>query len=188
MFFREEYRMYAAIRRYQIDPELCSEVVKRIIEDFVPYIRETQGLMGYYVLDAGDGRSVTLSICETEAAVETANAIAANWIKQFLASRILSKEKLSRIFLEVEETLQGPFHEGIPIVSSANSQTSQLLSVQEVCEALGMGKSWVYRKIRSGDIPSVKLGGAIKVNRADLDGYLKNHQRSKPQDEEASLL
>ena len=176
--------MYAAIRRYQVDPEVCPEVVKHIIEDFVPYIRETQGLMGYYVLEAGEGRFVTLSIYETEAAVETANTIATNWIKQFLASRILSQEKLSRIFLEVEETLQGPFHEGIPIVSSANSQASQLLSVEEVCEVLGMGKSWVYRKIRSGEIPSVKLGGAIKVNRADLDGYLKNHQRSKPQEEE----
>ena len=167
--------MYAAIRRYQIDPGLCSEVVKRIIEDFVPYIKETQGLMGYYVLEAGNGKLVTVSICETEAGVETANTMATNWIKQYLASRILSQEKLSRVFVEVKEPLQGPFHEGISL--SAESQASQLLSVEEVCEVLGMGKSWVYRKIRSGDIPSVKLGGSIKVERADLDGYLKNHRR-----------
>ena len=47
-----------------------------------------------------------------------------------------------------------------------------------------MGKSWVYRKIRNGDIPSVKLGGSIKVDRADLDEYLKNHRRYEPQEEE----
>jgi excisionase family DNA binding protein len=47
-----------------------------------------------------------------------------------------------------------------------------------------MGKSWVYRKIRSGDIPSVKLGGAIKVSRADLDGYVKNNRRYKSQNQE----
>jgi excisionase family DNA binding protein len=174
--------MYAAIRRYQIDPELSFEVVKRIIEDFVPHIKETQGLMGYYVLEAGDGKLVTLSICETQAVVETANTMATNWIKQFLASRILSKEKLSRVFLEVEEPLQGPFHEGISM--AGESQASQLLSAEEVCEVLGMGKSWVYRKIRSGDIPSVKLGGSIKVNRADLDGYVKTHRRYGPQTEE----
>ena len=175
--------MYAAIRRYQIDPGLCSEVVKRIIDDFVPYIKETQGLMGYYVLEAGEGKLVTLSICENEAAVETANTIATNWIKQYLASRILSQEKLSRVFVEVKEPLQGPFHEGISL-SAEESQASQLLSVEEVCEVLGMGKSWVYRKIRSGDIPSVKLGGSIKVDRADLDRYLKNHRRNELQEEE----
>jgi excisionase family DNA binding protein len=68
-------------------------------------------------------------------------------------------------------------------MSAEDNQASQLLSVEEVCEVLGMGKSWVYRKIRSGDIPSVKLGGSIKVDRADLDRYLKNHQRSKPREE-----
>ena len=173
--------MYAAIRRYQIDPELCSDVVRRIAEDFVPHIKETQGLMGYYVLEAGEGKLVTLSIYETEAAVETANTMATNWIKQYLASRILSQEKLSRVFVEVKEPLQGPFHEGISM--SAESQASQLLSVEEVCEVLGMGKSWVYRKIRSGDIPSVKLGGSIKVERTDLDEYLRNHWRYKPREE-----
>ena len=175
--------MYAAIRRYKVDPQASSEVVQRIIEDFVPYIRETQGLMGYYVLEAGGGMFLTVSICETEAAVETANRMAADWVKEYLASTILSQEKLSRVFLEVEETLQGPLHEGVSMLPSVNSQGSQLLSVEEVCDALGMGKSWVYRKIRSGDIPSVRLGGAIKVSRTDLEGYLKNHRRYEPQEE-----
>src|SRR5919107_1446415 len=47
-----------------------------------------------------------------------------------------------------------------------------LLSLPEVCQELGMGKSWVYQRIRSGEIPSVKLGRNIKVKREALEGYL----------------
>ena len=91
--------------------------------------------MGYYVLEAGKGTLVTPNICETEAAVATANAMATNWIKQFLTSKILSQEKLSRVFVEVKDTLQGPFHEGISL-SAEDNQSSQLLSVEEVCGVL----------------------------------------------------
>ncbi len=49
-----------------------------------------------------------------------------------------------------------------------------LLSIPEVCQELGMGKSWAYRKLRlkSEEIPSIKLGRAIKDKRADLEEYL----------------
>ena len=39
-----------------------------------------------------------------------------------------------------------------------------------------MGKSWVYRRLRSGEIPSVKLGRSIKVKRADLEEYLERRR------------
>ena len=55
----------------------------------------------------------------------------------------------------------------------------ELLSIPEVCQELGMGKSWVYRKLKSGEIPSVKLGRNIKVRRGDLEGYLET-QRYQP--------
>ena len=54
----------------------------------------------------------------------------------------------------------------------------QLLSVHEVCQQLGMGKSWVYRRLRSEEIPSVKLGRSIKVRRADLEAYLEQHRNA----------
>src|SRR5215203_5944469 len=54
-----------------------------------------------------------------------------------------------------------------------------LLSITGVCQELGMGKSWVYRRIQSGEIPSVKLGRNIKVRREDLEGYLQA-QRYRP--------
>ena len=51
-----------------------------------------------------------------------------------------------------------------------------LLSIPEVCQELGMGKSWVYKKIKSGEIPSVKLGRTIKVARKDLEEYLEQRR------------
>ena len=50
----------------------------------------------------------------------------------------------------------------------------ELLSIKEVCEELGMGKSWVYHRLRSGEIPSIKLGGAVKVKREDLITFIEN--------------
>ena len=57
-----------------------------------------------------------------------------------------------------------------------------LLSMVEVCQELGMGKSWVYRHLKSGEIPSIKLGHNIKVKREDLEGYLES-QRYQPSGE-----
>jgi excisionase family DNA binding protein len=58
-----------------------------------------------------------------------------------------------------------------------------LLSIAEVCQELGMGKSWVYRRLKSGEIPSIKLGHNIKVKREDLEQYLES-QRYQPSSEE----
>jgi excisionase family DNA binding protein len=59
----------------------------------------------------------------------------------------------------------------------------QLLSIDEVCQTLGMGKSWTYRRVKSGEIPSVKLGRSIKVKREDLEEYLEG-RRYRPTEEE----
>jgi excisionase family DNA binding protein len=53
----------------------------------------------------------------------------------------------------------------------------ELLSLKEVCQELGMSKGWVYQRIRSGEIPHVKLGHNIKVRREDLQAYLQAQRR-----------
>jgi excisionase family DNA binding protein len=50
----------------------------------------------------------------------------------------------------------------------------ELLSIKEVCEELGMGKSWVYHRLRSREIPSITLGGAVKVKRTDLNEFIED--------------
>ena len=45
-----------------------------------------------------------------------------------------------------------------------------------------MGKSWLYRKLRSGEIPSIKLGRVIKVKRSSLEEYLERQASPQTQD------
>jgi excisionase family DNA binding protein len=51
----------------------------------------------------------------------------------------------------------------------------QLLSIPQLCQELGISKSWLYRILRSGEIPSIRLGRSIKVRRDELERYLQRH-------------
>jgi excisionase family DNA binding protein len=165
--------VYAAIRRYTVNPEESAQTIKQILEEFVPIIRELQGLQAYYVLDAGDGLIATISICEDEEKVEVSNRMATEWLRQFMVSTVFSKEEMPSISFQVDNPLQGILYEGI--AEPVYKRSLQLLSVQEVGELLGMGRSWVYQQIKSGEMPSVQLGGSVKIKREDLEEYIENH-------------
>jgi excisionase family DNA binding protein len=72
-----------------------------------------------------------------------------------------------RALQDIEEAILKGF-------SSQSSNGQRLLSVQDVSEQLGMGRSWVYQRIKSGEIPSVQLGSIIKVKSEDLEEYINN--------------
>ena len=167
--------MHAAIRRYRVRPEVTPEVIKQIMEGFVPLINQSRGLVAYYVLDEEDGAFSTVTIFEEREQLEKANGLAADWMKQVIASRIVSRQSMDDFSLHVDKTSQGTLYEGVsePIFT----QSLRLLSIQQVGEVLGMGRSWVYQQIRSGQMPSVQLGGSIKVRREDLQEYIQNHRR-----------
>jgi len=92
-------------------------------------------------------------------------------------------EEVESALVECEEVLSAelavPPVRSVPPERSHGQGSTELLSIEQVCEELGMGKSWVYHRIKSGEIPSVKLGRNIKVKREDLDQYLEN-QRYQP--------
>jgi hypothetical protein len=79
-------RMYAAIRRYQVDPGSVDEVTRGINEDFLPIIKEVSGFQAYYVVDAGDGRLATVSVFEDQAGAEESTRKAGDYIRQNMAS------------------------------------------------------------------------------------------------------
>ncbi|MDQ4003881.1 MAG: helix-turn-helix domain-containing protein [Actinomycetota bacterium] len=164
---------YAAIRRYKTNEDVTFEEVRSALDSLVPLIRER--VIAYYVLDGGDGAFATISIGEDEQKVETTNSVTNEWLKQYLASSIVSQEEVQNISLEVDDPLVGPLYEGVS--EPVYKRSLQLLSVQEVGELLGMGRSWVYQQIRSEEIPSVQLGGSVKVRRKDLEEYIENHRR-----------
>jgi excisionase family DNA binding protein len=106
-------------------------------------------------------------------------------LKLALEAHHHSLEELESALIEVDEALSG--REKRPERpqqaqqggGEAGGGSLDLLSITDVCQELGMGKSWVYRRIQSGEIPSVKLGRNIKVRREDLEGYLEA-QRYRP--------
>ena len=77
--------------------------------------------------------------------------------------------------MEVGETVKGALYEAVS--EPTHKRSLQLLSVQEVGELLGMGRSWVYQQLKSGQMPSVKLRGAVKVKREDLEQYINTNRR-----------
>jgi len=99
-------------------------------------------------------------------------------LKQALDDHRQVLEGLESALLEFEEALTGE-----AAVRPESRKGLELLSIPEVCQELQMGKSWVYKHIRSGEIPSVKLGHNIKVSREDLEAYLEG-QRHRPSKEE----
>jgi excisionase family DNA binding protein len=169
--------MYAAIRRYQIDSDKTSEAIEHILKKFAPLIRQAPGLLTYHVLDGGNGAIATLTVCENQSALETTNTMAIEGLRQYLASRIMSEQGAPDLCVRSEEIFQGTLYEGVS--EPTYKRSLQLLSVPEVGELLGMGRSWVYQQIRSGEIPSVHLGGSVKVKREDLEEYIQQHRHSR---------
>ncbi len=112
-------------------------------------------------------------------------SLALQSLKQALDAHHRSLEELESALIEFEEALSG-----VEGVQEERPQAQQggggggslggLLSITEVCQELGMGKSWVYKRIRSGEIPSVKLGHNIKVKREDLQNYLERQHNQPP--------
>src|SRR5215217_4830371 len=85
-------------------------------------------------------------------------------------------QRFEEALLELEEGAlkEGALKEGAPV--HHNGQSSRLLSPSEVCQELEADRASVYRRLRSGEIPALKLGSALKVRRADLEEYMKGQQ------------
>jgi excisionase family DNA binding protein len=94
-------------------------------------------------------------------------------LKQALQAHHQALEELESALLEFEESLL--FEEASLRPKEEPRGGLQLLSIAQLCQEIGMGKSWVYRRLRSGEIPSVRLGRSIKVRRDELEQYLQQH-------------
>ena len=76
--------MYAAIRRYHMDPDSLDEVVRQVNEGFVPLISEMSGFVAYFALNAGQGEFGTVSVFEDQASAEESNRVAEDWVNENL--------------------------------------------------------------------------------------------------------
>ncbi len=79
--------MYVTVRRYEgvADP---SEVARLVNEGFLPIIREIEGFVDYYLVDAGDGVLMSTSIFEDSSGEEESNWRAGEFVGQHLTPLI----------------------------------------------------------------------------------------------------
>lgn len=76
--------MYSAIRRYEgaID---TPEVAQRVRAGFLPIISDIDGFVAYYLIDAGGGVIVSISVFRDQAGAEQSSVAAADWVRENLA-------------------------------------------------------------------------------------------------------
>ena len=79
--------MFAAIRYYQADPPSIDEVVRRVQNDFVPLVRDTQGFVSYLILIPSEREDeiVSVSVFEDREGAQESNRKAAGWVEQNLS-------------------------------------------------------------------------------------------------------
>ena len=108
-------------------------------------------------------------------------------LKEALQAHHQALENLESALLEFEQSISG--EATLRPQEDQRGGGVQLLSIPQLCQELGMGKSWIYRRLRSGEIPSIRLGRTIKVRRDELEGYLQRHHypaREEAQEENSS--
>ena len=101
-------------------------------------------------------------------------------LKQALDNLRQALEEAESVLLELDETFFEEEEEEKHVRGTQERRGQDLFSVMEVCQELGMGKSWVHRRIKIGEIPSIRLGNNIKVRRKDLEEYLQSSRQHPP--------
>ncbi|MFF7379361.1 hypothetical protein ACIP4Q_27280 [Streptomyces massasporeus] len=76
--------MYAVIRRYEGVTE-PAEAGRRVNEEFLPLLREVQGFVAYYWVDAGDGVMVSTSVFQDPSGAEESTRRAKDFVRERLA-------------------------------------------------------------------------------------------------------
>ena len=95
--------MHVAIRRYQLDPASVDEVMRHVNEGFIPIIKDAEGFLAYYALNAGAGEIATVSVFEDQAGAEESIRMAADWVRQNLAALLPNPPEITAGEVEAHE-------------------------------------------------------------------------------------
>jgi excisionase family DNA binding protein len=107
-------------------------------------------------------------------------------LKQHFEALRQALEDAESALLELEQTLfEEKKHVRGP-QEPRGQEEEDLLSILEVCQQIGMSKSWVHHRIKSGEIPSIRLGNNIKVRRKELQEYLDSSRYHPPDEDQES--
>jgi uncharacterized protein YpmB len=78
--------MHAAVRKYKTSD--IDALVEKVEAEFVDQVKSVDGFVGYYVIDGGDGTAASVTVGETEQAVNDSTEKAAEWVKESAADLI----------------------------------------------------------------------------------------------------
>ena len=58
----------------------------------------------------------------------------------------------------------------------SNTKRSEWLSLKDVQQLLGIGRTKAYELVATGELPAVRIGRCIRVNRNELDEWLQDRR------------
>jgi hypothetical protein len=92
---REEYAMYAMIRRYKMGAGSIDELMRKVDTRFADRLQEQLGILNYHAIDTGGGTIMTVTVFEDEEAGKLAEAAAAGVREALAEFRVEEIEALS---------------------------------------------------------------------------------------------
>lgn len=72
--------MYASVRLTQAKPGTIDEIGQRVTDDFVDVVSKIPGFVGYYVLNVGSDKLVTVSIFEDAEGARASIQASHEWV------------------------------------------------------------------------------------------------------------
>jgi hypothetical protein len=72
--------MHAAVRRYKVSD--AEAFIGKIEEGFTDSLKEVDGFVGYYVIDGGGGDIATVTVGETQDAIDKSADLAAERVRE----------------------------------------------------------------------------------------------------------
>ena len=97
--------MYASIRRYKLNPGATGQILGRVNEGFVPIISKGPGFVAYYVVDAGNDVIASVSVFQDQAGEEESNRMAADWVKENVASLVAGPPEITHGEVKVHKAV-----------------------------------------------------------------------------------
>jgi excisionase family DNA binding protein len=65
-----------------------------------------------------------------------------------------------------------------PPARAGSESGARLLEAEEVARYLGMRTDWVYREVRAGRLPHIRLGRAVRFRRESIETWLEARERA----------
>jgi excisionase family DNA binding protein len=65
-----------------------------------------------------------------------------------------------------------------PPARAGSEPGARLLEAEEVASYLGMRTDWVYREVRAGRLPHIRLGRAVRFRKESIEAWLEASERA----------